>query len=61
MLERTTSDARPDREFVIASGRLNVKNSMSAAGRSIRNGRTSKRVTATGASVFADSTGIRNR
>jgi hypothetical protein len=62
MLDLTTSDSRPDRELVIASGKLNVKNSMSASGLSIRNGTTIRRVAvAPSPLAFADSTGMRKR
>jgi hypothetical protein len=45
MLERTTSERRPPSELATASGKLKARNSVSASGRSIRNGSTMSRVT----------------
>ena len=62
MLERTTSDSRPESDAVSASGRLKARNSVSGSGRSIRKGRTIRRVSrgACGCSA-ADETGMRKR
>ena len=52
-LERTTSDFSAESEVVNASGRLNARKSVSGSGRSMRNGRTIRRVTAFGSSGAA--------
>ncbi len=44
MLERTTSESSVERVVAIASARLNARKSMSASGRSSRNGMTTRRV-----------------
>jgi hypothetical protein len=60
-LDRTTSDVSSASDAVIASGRLKARNSVSASGRSMRNGRTMSRVSVRGfASSAAALTGIRN-
>ena len=45
-LERTISDALPDNDVAMASGRLNARKSVSGSGRRTRNGRTTSRVSA---------------
>ena len=55
-LERTTSDFRPESEVVNASGRLKARKSVSGSGRSMRNGRTIRRVTGLGSAGVGVST-----
>ncbi len=43
-LERTISEALPDSDVAMASGRLNARKSVSGSGRRTRNGRTTRRV-----------------
>ena len=45
-LERTISEALPDSDVAMASGRLNARKSVSGSGRRTRNGRTTRRVSA---------------
>ncbi len=47
-LDRTITDSRPDNAAETASGRLKARKSVSASGRSRRNGNTISRVSATG-------------
>ena len=42
-VERTTSDGSPESAELIASGRLNARNSMAGSGRKRRNGSTTRR------------------
>ena len=56
-----TSERRPPRVPVSASGRLNARNSVSGSGRNIRNGSTMSVGSLLGRTGATPVTGIRNR